>query len=92
MKKMSRDVANTLIEIVHYCEANKIISYYDTKAYAYREKPEWIPVFTCKQSRICLAEYLRSMKRKYKLKYDKPAFNAMSECLDCMIEEATKNE
>ena len=80
-----------LKEIILFIFKNKFISYYDLKKYAYQEKEKWIPAFKDRDCILSIKECQKSLKYKYKLKYDKPTYMAMQECLDAEIEYEQKH-
>ncbi|MBM6831006.1 hypothetical protein [Faecalicoccus acidiformans] len=77
---------NALREIILFINRNRFISYYDLKKYAYKEKEEWIPIFKDRHCVLMIKESQKSLKRKYNLKYDKPTYIAMQECLEAEID------
>ena len=80
------DYAKLLLEIIDYAREKDTISYYDIEAYAYREKPEWIPVFKNRKTRRMLSEYLKGIKRRENRKYDTTLYDALMSNLDAKIE------
>ncbi len=64
------DNIDALNEIIRFVEPQKGYSYYDLKRYAYENnKEEWIAALRNKNTRACIALYLRSKRRKDKIPY-----------------------
>ena len=64
-------------EMIAYAKETGNYSYYDLKAYAIKEHPEWLEVFENRKLRTCIATYLKSAKRKAKAKYPTPLYVAL---------------
>lgn len=80
------EYAMLLSEIIDYIREEDTISYYDVEAYAYREKPEWIPVFRDRKTRFILSECLKGKTRSENRKYDTTLYDALMNNLDAKIE------
>lgn len=73
-------------EIIAYCDKTNNYSYYDMKAYAYKNKPEWIEALNTKWIRVSVAEHLKWAKRNKGLKYETPMYVALSNCHEAAVE------
>ncbi len=61
-------------------------SYYDTEAYAYRERPEWIECFRNRNTRTFISAYLQSAKREADVSYRDSRLDAMIRALAAKAE------
>ena len=67
-------------------------SYYDLKAFAYREHHEWIPVFENKKTRLTLSVYLKSKKHATNTVYKSTTVEAMRNATKAEIEYYSQKE
>ena len=79
------DLRSMIMEIQEYSSTMPDCPFYDLKAYAYRERPEWIPAFEDKDSRRFLSLYLKSKKHSMKTPYIHTTAQAMENALEAEI-------
>ncbi len=80
------DKTKTMQEIIDYCKHEENYSYYDMKAYAFKNKPDWIDALTDRSFRATIATYLKSAQRMSGKKYRTPLYEAMDNCLSAGAE------
>lgn len=69
-----------LLEIMRFCKANNMDSYYELKAYAYdHDKDDWLEIMNNRRSRIPLRHYLQSLHRMSKKPYKLTMCEAMED-------------
>lgn len=73
-------------EILDYSHTMPDCSYYDLKAYAYRERPEWVPAFEDRKTQRFLGLYLKSKKHSTKTPYIHTTAQAMENAVDAAAE------
>lgn len=73
-------------EIEDYCNKKQNYSYYDMKAYAYRNKPKWIKALKNKNCRTAISYYLKSKKKDSGYRYKTPSSVAMENCAQASME------
>lgn len=83
---MDEQTLQTLKDILDYVESTGNYSYYDLKAYVYKEKTEWIPLLEKKTTRSLIAEYLRSGKKDS----GKPYKTSMAKAARSAVEAAAE--
>ena len=74
------DYTSILKEIVDYCDKEQNYSYYDMKAYAYENKPEWIDALRYVKFRLFVADFLKSAQRKSGNKYKNSIRDSIEKC------------
>lgn len=69
-----------LLEIMRFCKAYNMDSYYELKAYAYdHDKDDWLEIMNNRQSRTPLRHYLQSLHRMSKKPYKLTMCEAMED-------------
>ena len=69
-----------LLEIMRFCKANNMDSYYELKAYAYdHDKDDWLEIMNNRRSRTPLRHYLQSLHRMSKKPYKLTMCEAMED-------------
>jgi hypothetical protein len=61
---MMEKTTKLLSEMMDFCKERQNYSYYELKHYAIKNRPDWVEVLNKKNTRSCIAEYLRSARRK----------------------------
>lgn len=75
------NIRNLSIEIIKYAKETQNYSYYLLKAYAYDNRPDWLPLFEDKKFRECLSAYCKSARYSKHVKIC-PTYEAMQICLE----------
>lgn len=71
-----------LLEIMRFCKANNMDSYYELKAYAYdHDKDDWLEIMNNRRSRTPLRHYLRSMHKNNRKPYALTRYEAMKNAI-----------
>lgn len=69
-----------LLEIMRFCKAYNMDSYYELKAYAYdHDKDDWLEIMNNRRSRTPLRHYLQSLHRMSKKPYKLTMCEAMED-------------
>lgn len=69
-----------LLEIMRFCKANNMDSYYELKAYAYdHDKDDWLEIMHNRRSRTPLRHYLQSLHRMSEKPYKLTMCEAMED-------------
>ena len=98
MNNNNSDFTNCVEEILAYideCSKNPDYdySYYDLKAYAALNKPDWYHnLMYNKNVRILVASYLKDAKRKADVSYKKTFAQSVLDCLDAQIQRGKEIE
>ena len=66
-------------EIISYIIDNEINSYYELKIYAYRNRPDWIPIFRKRNDQRIFTMLTRECKRSRNKKYARPRREVMED-------------
>ena len=75
-----------LLEIMRFCKANNMDSYYELKAYAYdHDKDDWLEIMNNRRSRTPLRYYLKSLHKRNGKPYELTMYEAMEKV--CAAEE-----
>ncbi len=78
---INEDNRKISFEILQYAKETKNYSFYELKAYAYDNRPDWVPLFEDKKFRECLSAYCKSARYSKHIKV-RPVYEAMEICLN----------
>lgn len=77
---MDKNKTKILSEIMCFCKANNMDSYYELQVYAYdRDKADWLDIMNNRSSRTPLRHYLQSLHKMSKKPYKLTMCEAMED-------------